>query len=47
MAIKTTSLRIDEELLTKIKILAIEKKVTQQELINQFLKDGLEREDEI
>lgn len=38
MVIKTTSLRIDEEILEEIKILAIKEKTTQQEIINKALK---------
>lgn len=45
--IKTTSLRIEEEYLTKVKLLAIEEKTTQQEIINQFIKGGLERKGKI
>lgn len=45
--IKTTSLRIEEEYLTQIKLLAIEEKTTQQEIINQFIKEGLQRKGKI
>ena len=38
MVIKTTSLRIDEEILEEIKILSIKEKTTQQEIINKALK---------
>lgn len=38
MVIKTTSLKIDEEILEEIKILAIKEKTTQQEIINKALK---------
>lgn len=41
MAIKNTSLRIEENYMQELKLLAVKKKTTQSELLNQFIKDGL------
>lgn len=41
MVIKTTSFKLDSELIKQIKIKAIEKGITQSELIEIYLKQGL------
>lgn len=41
MAIKNTSLRIEEDYMKKLKFLALKKEVTQSELLNEFIKQGL------
>lgn len=41
MAMKTTSFKLDSELLKQIKLKAIEKEITQTELITRYLKQGL------
>lgn len=41
MVLKNTSLRIEEQYMKKLKILAVKKDVTQSELLNEFIKQGL------
>lgn len=41
MVLRTTSFKLDSELLKQIKIKATEKEITQSELITDYLKQGL------
>lgn len=41
MVMKTTSFKLDSDLLKQIKLRAIEKEITQSELITIYLKNGL------
>lgn len=41
MVTKTTSFKLDSELLKQIKIRATEKEITQSELVTKYLKNGL------
>lgn len=41
MVIKVTSFKIEEDIIKQIKIKAIEKDITQTELITEYLKQGL------
>ena len=41
MALKNTSLRIDENYMQELKLLAVKKKTTQGQLLNEFIKEGL------
>lgn len=47
MAIKVTSIRIEEDLIDKVKFLALKEKTTQTELINEFIKNGLKEKGEL
>lgn len=44
MVIKVTSFKLDEDLLKQVKIKAIEKGITQTELITEYLKQGLKND---
>lgn len=44
MVLKTTSFKLDTELMKQIKIKAIEKGITQSELIHEYLKQGLKND---
>ncbi len=44
MAIKTTTIKIDDRVLEEIKIKAVRDKITQQELISKYLIDGLKKD---
>ncbi|MDO5818772.1 MAG: hypothetical protein Q4P11_00400 [Methanobrevibacter sp.] len=44
MAVKTTSFKLDSELLKQIKIKATEKEITQSELITDYLLKGLKED---
>lgn len=41
MAIKNTSLRIEENYMQELKLLAVKKKTTQSQLLNEFIRQGL------
>lgn len=41
MALKNTSLRIEESYMKKLKFLALKQEKTQSELLNEFIKQGL------
>ena len=41
MVLKNTSLRIEEQYMKKLKLLAVKKEITQSELLNEFIKQGL------
>ena len=45
--IKTTSFKLDSELLKRIKIKAIEKDITQSELVTTYLLNGLKEDESI
>lgn len=47
MAIKTTSFKLDSELLKELKIEAIRKDIQLSELVDEYLREGLKRETEI
>lgn len=40
-----TTLNIDKDIIKSIKVIAINKKSTQTEIINEYLKKGLEEEE--
>ena len=44
MGFKNITVSVDEDTIDKIKYLALDKKTSQKEIINQYLKEGLERE---
>ena len=46
MVVKVTSFKIDEELIKQIKIKAIEKGITQTELISEYLEQGIKNDTE-
>lgn len=41
MVLKNTSLRIEEDYMKKLKFLALKKEITQSQLLNEFIKQGL------
>lgn len=41
METKVTTIRVKEEILDQVKIQAVKEKVTQTELINRYITDGL------
>ena len=44
MVVKVTSFKIDEELIKQIKIKAIERGITQTELISEYLEQGIKND---
>jgi len=44
MVLKTTSFKLDSELLKEIKIKATQREITQAELITEYLKQGLKND---
>ena len=44
MAMKTTTIKIDDKVLEEIKVKAIRDKINQQDLITKYLLDGLKRD---
>jgi len=44
MGFKNMTVSVDENTLEEIKYLALEKKTSQKEIINRYLKEGLRRE---
>ena len=44
MGFKNMTVSVDEEIIDEIKYLALEKKTSQKEIINHYLKEGLRRE---
>ena len=41
MVLKNTSLRIEENYMKKLKMLAVKEEKTQSQLLNEFIKQGL------
>lgn len=44
MGFKNMTVSVDEDIIEELKYLALEKKTSQKEIINQYLKEGLKRE---
>lgn len=44
MVVKVTSFKIEEELIKQIKIKAIERGITQTELISEYLEQGIKND---
>ena len=44
MGFKNMTVSVDEDIIEELKYLALEKKTSQKEIINRYLKEGLKRE---
>lgn len=44
MGFKNMTVSVDENIIEELKYLALEKKTSQKEIINRYLKEGLKRE---